>query len=206
MTVYERVASRVVIEDLPGLTTPILPASDALFQASRRVDWRFLFPDPTLRRVGYIGPERGDLFESLRQFSSSVKALKLPDRTGAVYDVVVARDLSREMLRTAVRSVKPGGHLYAEISGPGRLPGRYVSAVKRAGLTNIRVYWPWPNFEACTRIIPLDDPAVLIYALTKGRPGRIPQAEAALVQWLHGTGLLRLAIWRFSLVAEREGA
>lgn len=205
MTVYERAASRVVIEEFPGLTTPILPASDALFQASRRVDWRFLFPDPTLRRVAYIGPTRGNLLESLRQFSSSVKVLELPDTTEAVYDVVVARDLSRELLRAAGRSVRPGGFLYAEIAGLGRFPGRYVSAVKQAGLTNIRVYWPWPNFEACTRIIPLDDPAVLIYALTKGRTGLISRAEAALVRWLHRTGVLRLAIWRFSLVAQREG-
>jgi len=205
MTVYERAASRVVIEDLPGLTTPILPASDALFQASRRVDWRFLLPDPTLRRVAYVGPTHRNLLESLRQFSSSVKVLEMPDPTGAVFDVVVARDLSRELLRTAARSVRPGGCLYAEISGPGRFPGRYVSAVKQAGLTNIRVYLPWPNFEACTRIIPLDDPAVLIYALTKGRAGIIPRSEAALVGWLHSTGLLRLAIWRFSLVAQREG-
>jgi SAM-dependent methyltransferase len=205
MTVYERAAGTPVIEALPGLTTPILPGSDKLLQASRRVDWRFLLPDPTLGRVAYIGPTRGNLFESLWQFSSSVNVLEMPDITGALYDVVVARHLSRGLLRTAVRSVKPGGCLYAEISGPGRLPDRYVSAVKQAGLINVRVYWHWPNFEACTRIIPLDDPAVLVYVLTKGQAGTISRYEAALVQWLHRTGLLHLAIGRFSLVGQREG-
>ena len=49
--------------------------ADALLQASRRVDWRFLLPDPNLGRVAYLGPRRGALLDSLLLASVYVELL-----------------------------------------------------------------------------------------------------------------------------------
>ena len=50
--------------------------SDALLQASRRVDWRFLLPDPNLERVAYLGPANRSLWESLRLFSAALAVIE----------------------------------------------------------------------------------------------------------------------------------
>ena len=193
--------------DKPSLELmhPAESHSDVLLQASRRLDWRFLLPDPGLDRVAYIGPIHGTLLPTLRQFSKS-DVLEAPDADDAGYDVVVLRNPSLNRLRSAVRLVRPGGCLYAEISGAGRLPGRYVTTLRRAGLTQVEMYWHWPNFEKCTRIIPLGGPTPLVYTLIKGQTGVVPQFWAILLHWLHQTGLLHLALWHFSLVAQREDA
>ena len=47
---------------------------DALLQASRRVDWRFLLPEAELGRVACIGETDPDLVRSLRLFSSELTA------------------------------------------------------------------------------------------------------------------------------------
>src|SRR5262245_35723918 len=102
--------------------------ADALLQASRRVDWRFLLPDPNLGRVAYLGPARGALLESLRLFSVS---LALGEAAGAQYDVVVAHNPSLDGLRHAAELVRPGGFLYLEAYSPlhrrqlRRGPGRW---------------------------------------------------------------------------------
>src|SRR5215216_5694129 len=66
--------------------------SDALLQASRRLDWRFLLPDPSLRQVAYSGPGRGALLDSLRLFSESLTLLDpaVADGAQAQYDLMVA--------------------------------------------------------------------------------------------------------------------
>jgi hypothetical protein len=203
MTVHDRAIGRTAGEAFSGLTTPILPSADELLQASRRVDWRFLLPNPTLGQVAYIGPVRGKLLESLQQFSSSVNVLERLDTAGASYDVVVARDPSRVALRSALSLVKPGGYIYAEFAGVWHHPGRDAATIRRSGFVGLQLHWHWPNFEECTRIIPLDSPAVLAHALVKGRSGIVPQSEAALVRWLHRSGVLGFAVRDFSLVAQR---
>jgi hypothetical protein len=77
--------------------------ADALLQASRRVDWRFLLPDPNLGHVAYVGPGRGALIESLRLFSTSLTLPETRATTTAIaqYDLVVTSGPSLEMLRRA---------------------------------------------------------------------------------------------------------
>jgi hypothetical protein len=50
------------------------PSHDALLQASRRVDWRFLPAEPELGRVAYLGSDDPELVESLRLFSAGFTA------------------------------------------------------------------------------------------------------------------------------------
>ena len=101
--------------------------SDALLQASRRVDWRFLLPEPYLGHVAYLGPARDSLLHSLRLFSASltvVEGLGAGDERSARYDVLVVCSPSPGVLERAAEMVRPGGFLYVEaygIFGPGRL-------------------------------------------------------------------------------------
>jgi hypothetical protein len=52
--------------------------SDAALGVVRRIDWRFLLPDPTLSQVAHIGPAQTTLLESLRLFSESLTVIGMP--------------------------------------------------------------------------------------------------------------------------------
>ncbi len=188
--------------------------TDALLQASRRLDWRFLLPNPALEDVAYIGEARGTLLSSLRLFSRSLTMIE-PESllsTPLQYDVVVLAAPSLTVLRRADRLVKPGGQLYAEIYrvlrrkriAPLRPPGRYAPVLRQSGFTEIRLHWHWPNFDACTKIIPLDDAAAFSYLLAQGRTDALAQAKATIGCRLLQSGLLGWGIPCFSLVARRD--
>jgi hypothetical protein len=160
--------------------------SATLLQASRRVDWRFLLPDPKLRAVAYFGPKQDTLIESLELFSERLDLFETPafvndaaDQNTNLYDVVVAHAPDYKALEQAVGLLKPGGALYVEAQSPlwsGRWrrrgnssfifkqprlwsAGHYMKALSAFGLGKMEAFGFWPNFEACTKIIPLDDPA-----------------------------------------------
>lgn len=196
--------------------------SDAMLQASRRLDWRFLLPTPDLRHVAYLGPAHGGLLESLRLFSTALHIVdsSAGEHTTAGYDVVVASDPSFAALQRAAELIKPGGFLYVEAYGwPGRIRRRlsagrlhvrgprlrsaagYVAAARRLGLTEIEAYWHWPNFEACTEIIPLGDPTALVLALARRRGA---QFALAIGGWLVRSGLLERMAPYFSIVARKN--
>src|SRR5258705_4072811 len=82
--------------------------ADALLQASCRVDWRFLLPDPNLGHVAFLGPARGPLIESLRLFSAALAANDAAGQDG-LYDVVVAIAPTYAALRRAATLLRPGG-------------------------------------------------------------------------------------------------
>src|SRR3954452_22288520 len=83
---------------------------DVMLQASRRVDWRFLLPDPSLGEVAFIGSAQGSLLETLNIFSVSLTisdAGELMPRS--LYDVVVTVDPTVERLECAARRLRPDG-------------------------------------------------------------------------------------------------
>jgi hypothetical protein len=210
-----------------------LTPSDGLLQASRRLDWRFLLADPTLGRVAYIGQARGSLLPALELFSTTVQvfapatnAVMRRDADGR-YDVVVANDPTVWVLQQAVGLLRPGGCLYIEVRsalqslkpllwsmfyrswrrpGLGR-PQDYVAALRQLGLHTVEPFWFWPNFEACTRIIPLRERDALLYTLAPRRAtGGVldrwqMQGWRRLAQTLYDSGLLELAVPCFGIVA-----
>lgn len=151
---------------------------------SRRLDWRFLLPDPTLAHVGYLGSMDAELVYALEQFAQSVTDLSVTSTDGRgvrQYDLVIARMPTLWQLQRSVEHVQPGGYLYVETCGllwPGSLTGAkklmnafgrlrlgspraHIATLSNLGMVNAATYWFWPNFSACTRMVPLDDPAAL---------------------------------------------
>ncbi len=200
--------------------------NETLLQASRRLDWRFLLPDPHLGRVAYIGPMRGSLPEALRLFSQSLAVMGQPQpygRSPAQYDTGVVHGPSGQTLRQAAHLVKSGGYLYVETYGllrsgqlwrgiipPANLnkwrlhfPNGCVRAVRQLGFKEVQVYWHWPNFEACTKIIPLDDEGALRYALAPGEGDVATQVKSFFALWLLRSGLLVRFVPCFSVVAQQ---
>jgi hypothetical protein len=190
--------------------------ADALLQASRRVDWRFLLPDPNLGRVAYFGPKRGALLDSLRLFSATLAADEAAGVGGAQYDVVVAHALSLDGLRRAAGLVRPGGFLYVEAYGLAhrrrlgrgfsrwpRFAADYVAAVERLGLADATAHWHWPNFESCAEIVPLAHGDALLLAIRRRRSGAGARVKSMLGRLLLRSGLFARLVPCFSVVARK---
>lgn len=197
---------------------------EQLLQASRRLDWRFLLPNPALEQVAYEGPTHGELLASLRLFAQELTVLTASGSADqpAHYDVVVLCEPTPRRLQQAVRLVRPGGALYLEVHGPlwptkwvrrnpltlfqqPRLwqPADYVRALTAAGVAEASAFWFWPDFDHCTKIIPLADPVVLPYVFApptqpRGAKGRL---KAAYKQWLVQSGWLTVTQPSFGIVA-----
>lgn len=199
--------------------------SDALLQASRRLDWRFLLPDPSLRQVAYSGPGRGTLLDSLRLFSESLTLLDpaVADGAQAQYDLVVASAPAYPALARAAAAVRPGGFLYVEVYRPFRLLRRrargaaagtpqlrdaadYVAVIERQGFGEVAAYWHWPNFENCAEIVPLDDRAAVLLAFARRRSGAAARLKSAFGRGLVRSGLLAWAVPCFSIVGRKPAA
>ena len=214
----------MIANDLSNTTQPQTQMdSDALLQASRRLDWRFLLPDPALDRVAYIGLAHGALVESLRLFSTSLTVVdpRAADDRTAQYDVVVATDPTYAMLQRAVALVRPGGCLYVETHAALRLRRRgdtgrrmnksprlryaadYVTVLRRLGLASVEAHWHWPNFESCAEIVPLDDRAALLLAFARRQSGPAARMKSTLGRWLLRGGLFARLVPCFSVVGRK---
>ena len=158
---------------------------DRELQLIRRVDWRFLFPEPALRRVAYVGSRDEVLLAALGRFSESLTVFSqqdlaaIPEPENHDFDLVIMRSRLRGDLETAVSLLRVGGYFYWEIdrrnwlsfkrkarAGP-RFPifSDYVGFLKPLGFSEIGLQWHFPNFEMCRQMVPLDDPVALGYVL-----------------------------------------
>jgi hypothetical protein len=158
---------------------------DSLLQASRRVDWRFLLPEPDLGRVACIGVSDPDLLESLKLFSSELTALEpgSANHSASTYDVLVLHNPGLTELHIARGILHPGGWLYIEVDRPMRRRGTgasrtahgYARALRKLGFVDVEASMHWPDFASCGAIVPLDDPVAVRHALTRGgRRSRAP--------------------------------
>ncbi|MFQ5737382.1 MAG: hypothetical protein ACE5JX_00080 [Acidobacteriota bacterium] len=210
------------------ITKQTLTRSDAVLEASRRVDWRFLLPDPNLGRVAYLGVVDGPLVESLRLFSFDLTVFETGAGDAPVsghFDVAVASRPSYRTLRSAADLLRPGGFLYVEShhwkgSSPFSwaslrrtrkdgarpcYPHHYISTFEQLGFREVEAYWHCRDFAACTRIIPLQDPAALLYGTHSVRGKSAGRCLRLLVRLAVQSGILMRTLRRFSVVAQRSG-
>jgi hypothetical protein len=155
---------------------------DALLQASRRVDWRFLLPEPDLGRVAYIGATDRGLVESLGLFSAELTVLQSAvsaNGQAAPYDLVVLRDPSTDELETARSLLSARGWVYVEVESSLRrmqaLASRsargYARALRKLGFVDVEAHMHWPDFGSCRAIVRLDDTVAVRQAMARGRRG-----------------------------------
>ena len=200
--------------------------ADALLQASRRVDWRFLLPDPELGDVAYIGPSDELHFKALNAFSRSLAVFARPpsvDEQVTKYDVAVVCAPSLPMLASAGDLIRPGGFLYVETYGllwlsrlrwrsalrsslerlKVHLSQRYLAALDEHRLTPIGTFWHWPDFENCTRIVPMDNLSGFELAFNGPKNGLLSRWRSNLVGWSLRNGLATQLGPCISYVAQR---
>ena len=185
----------------------------------RRLDWRFLLPDPNLQSVGYFGPSC-DLLTALQMFSQSVVVFSDSTLHAAYpeFDLVVLRHPSPDTVELAGRMVRPGGSLYLELAGPLRgLSARkvlsrsvvglvgYASALWKLGCDEVQAYWHRPTFEECREIVPIFDRLAMSSVLSRHGPlTAARQAKLAMSRSLLHAGLLRYVIPCYSVVAHKK--
>ncbi len=178
-------------------------AHEALLQASRRIDWRFLLPTPDLGRVACICVTDADLLESLALFSASLDVADSTSAAGldAPYDLVVLRNPRREVIEAVPGLLRPGGWLYVEVETS--IPSRHADAprsargcartLRRMGLVEVDTHVHWPDFASCRAIIPLDDVAAVRHGLARGRTSGA-RVVTRLAPLLAGTRQLALFV------------
>jgi hypothetical protein len=201
--------------------------SDHELQLARRIDWRFLLPEPYLRRVAYLGPERGALPAALEHFSDSFRIVSAVDDE-AVFDLVVLRLSEVPEVAKAHALLTPGSFLYWEMKplkwsdslrhlDNGRdqanasnewrrtlnLFQHYFAALEQFGFGDIQMHWQRPNFEACLEIIPMNEAAALDYAFSRPRSDWASRLKFAAGRVMMQTGLLAHLTPCFSLIARK---
>jgi len=184
---------------------------DRDLQIARRLDWRYILPDPRLCKVTLIGRPEGILFEALQRFSEKLTVIpgtgQRTQTTPADSDVVVVRSSEPGAVALASRALRVGGHLYWELGASRwRLsPRSCLRALRKHGFDEIEVYWCRPNFDKCLEMIPLRESSALTFALTR-RFGekRRPMLRAA-GRLLASTEILTRLMPCRSVVARKAG-
>ncbi len=192
---------------VPGASpqrTAALPRAEVL-DTIRRLDWRFLLPDPSLGRVVYLGAAEHDLLTALRAADPNVTTLTdaASGATGVSFDTAVLVDPSPREVMLAAEVLRPGGWLYAEVSSAPGAARRLARQLPQAGFAAVQQHWHWPDFARCTGILPLDDAGALVYGLLKGRGGLRGSVLTLLMRALVLSGALPWLVRSSSVVAQR---
>jgi len=183
---------------------------DELLQRSRRVDWRFLLPDPRLGRVIYVGPPDDPLREALADFAESVTDSEtLAGESADRFDAAVLRTPPLAALARAHSLLVPGGTLYVELQRRvGReapwLLRRYAAAAERAGFEQIEIFLNWPDFTRTTKIMPLDSGTGLGSMLVNNRQGPLAWLVFSAARLGVRLGVAEWFAPCLSLIARRE--
>jgi hypothetical protein len=202
---------------------------DIALQSVRRIDWRFLLPNPHLGRVAYMGLPDDALSRALSQFSESLTRIAPMDQRSHVqsslsdFELVVIRSQHVADAARAHTLLMDGGHLYWEIERfGGWLPlhrslrgegwqarwtlhslRHYLRALERLGFCNIEIYWHRPSFESCQEIIPLQEQSVLTYVFSRKHEGFVASIALA-AGYLLKTGWLSRLVPCLSIVAGKR--
>jgi hypothetical protein len=194
----------------PDQRPPGAPGPADRLHAARRLDWRFLLPDPTLERVAYLGPAGSALAEALELLAAPTAGAAPGAAVRPSFDRVVVGDATGERIADGVRFLAPGGWLYAELRSAGALrrlldsgPVACVAAAGAAGLESVALHWHWPDFERCLEIAPLDDAATLRRACARRRADRAARLKARLLAGVAGNAIFQRLVPCVSLIGRR---
>jgi hypothetical protein len=193
--------------DQDGIATESPPTWDD-FESVRRLDWRFLLPDPALRRVIYWGPEPDPLLAALRRFCDSI--LVVAPRTDLtrrrqLFDLAVIRSADAEPIRRIHGLLAPGAFVYWEpFARPcantrglaGRMQFRSLPSartlercLRSIGFETISINWHYPDIETARFVIRLGDHAAttqLIAGRAYWAPPGVHRAMARSLEVLLG--------------------
>ncbi|MGZ6642068.1 MAG: hypothetical protein ACXVFN_17055 [Solirubrobacteraceae bacterium] len=172
--------------------------SDVLTR-TRRADWRFLLPDPGLGRVACLAPQEPELIDALLALDARVDWLDAPG-DASDHDVVVLSGGSRRRVAAARALLRPGGWLYAEVTGPAA--AGWARTLRAAGFDEVSAHWLWPDARRCREMVPLQR-AALLHALGRRDPGARLRLRVAAARMLVRLGLFPLAVRRAAVIGRR---
>ncbi len=198
----------------------ILSRTDSILQLSRRLDWRFLLPEPQLGRVAYCGPVQSTLAIALREFSEELHVFAptaRPNEGG--FDVVVLAEPTVPQLEIAQQLLAPHGYLYAEAQHAWdwrterKLPVRsrhalrvedWLERLARLGFVESKAYWHRPSFERAVQIIPLYDNGARDFVFARRSEDLMSQLKSATGRSVMKNAWLARLLQCVSLVARKQ--
>ena len=199
--------------DAPSVATPI--RDDATLQACRRLDWRFLLPEPRLGTVLLWGTKPSTLSQALERFAESVtmREAVLRELTSAGdggFDLAVLQSPGKRCLTTVASLLKPGGCVYIELHRRLRQPLRSINLsecvllLQRKGFQHIQCYWHQPDFERCLEILPLGNRQAMRYYFSKPAGDWGTWLKLRIAGLLFYSGLLINLVPCLSIVARQR--
>ena len=133
----------------------------------RRMDWRFLLPQPPDGKFRHLLLLGGSPTLAARLVAAHLAAKVTSEiQEGCQADAVVVLHKSAITIEQAAACLEPGGVFYQEIARTALLslrttPEQLRRRLEKYGLTLTGLYWAAPNFEQCRRYIPLDLPSAV---------------------------------------------
>ncbi|MGQ0659049.1 MAG: hypothetical protein ACT4NU_13355 [Chromatiales bacterium] len=112
-----------------------LEGQDRGLQIAKRIDWRFLLPDPELRNVACVVSADEGLFQALSHFSESLFVIDPSNakahikERGATFDLLVASAVDFCEIEELAALIKPDGYLYWEVDR-----GHWLKTLGRAAI------------------------------------------------------------------------
>jgi hypothetical protein len=185
-----------------------LEINDNLLSISRRLDWRFVFANPSLQHVVVAGQPDDDLLNALMALSDHVSIWQ--GQSVESCSMLVMQNPSSSLCRRALETIKPVQFYFEFGSHSLNFRIRHVfdralciAAARNSGYTAIRSYWHWPDIANANRIIPLSQSEALSFVLAKDRSDFKTSLKMAGLNSLRQTGLLVLIIKSLGIAGER---
>lgn len=188
---------------------------------ARRIDWRFLLPNPELKRVLLVGAPESALAAALERFCESLTVAE-PQRLtpepqqafSSPFDLVVVSNPDKNLIPRVLPLLKASGMLYWEVqrnrqtllrgSRDGyRNARRYAAYLQSLQLKGVDLHWHRPNFGGCLEIIPLNRSRALDHSLAKTHSSLKGKLKIAAGKTLRYSGLLPYTVSCFSLVGQK---
>jgi hypothetical protein len=187
------------------------PAPSDFVQAARRIDWRFLLPDPDLGSAVCLGPVDRRVIESLQLFGASVTIFDAHTKEAGEHDVVVLENPSPGDLSIAAGLLRPGGWVYAEITGSSFARARrrlgssraLAAELAGAGFADVRAYWHFPDAEGREGLVALDDARAIRHVLMRRPRTARAAVREAIARLLLMTRLFAFAVHSASVIGRR---